>query len=100
MTDYIKRDDLLELYKTDDLPRPKSKYVTTGYVVSVENVRQNILAQPAADVVEVVRCKDCKHCSIDYYPDGNEPLYVCLLEDRGTDKDFYCANGERVSEDD
>ena len=50
---------------------------------------------PAADVVEVVRCKDCKYaymttdgeckyCDI-WFPDEKEYL----------DGDYYCASGER-----
>ena len=66
-----------------------SLWAHTTYPVEYERVSESV------DVVEVVRCGDCRHCSIDYYPDGNEPTYACLLEDMGTNKDFYCANGER-----
>ena len=42
----------------------------------------------AADVVEVVRCKDCKHCErgICYYP---KVRYV------SHDKNHFCSYGER-----
>ena len=51
--------------------------------------------QPAADVVEVVRCKDCKHahmtmdgyckyCDI-WFPDEKEYM----------PGDYYCASGEK-----
>ena len=51
--------------------------------------------QPAVDVVEVVRCKDCKyaHMTMDgeckycdiWFPDEKEYM----------DGDYYCASGER-----
>ena len=42
---------------------------------------------PAADVVEVVRCKDCKHYA--GQPDGCMLLRTCVHEN------FYCEYGER-----
>lgn len=84
----------------DHIERDKAIDAIVQAVADGRNNFYTILkAIPAADVVEVVRCGECRHCSIDYYSDGNEPTYVCLLEDMGTNKDFYCANGERVSED-
>ena len=47
---------------------------------------------PTVDAVEVVRCKDCKHCS-NNTPDG---LHWCDEHERGSlcDDDF-CSYGER-----
>ena len=52
---------------------------------------KDILAIPAADVVEVVRCKDCKHrgtndCALDTY------LYDVV-------EDGFCSYGERRDND-
>lgn len=48
------------------------------------------------DVVEVVRCKDCKHCKKDNHL---KELYCLKMSgDEHThwvDKDFYCGYGER-----
>lgn len=43
---------------------------------------------PAADVVAVVRCRECKH-----YNAGFE----CLIEGYGIERpaDYFCADGER-----
>ena len=41
---------------------------------------------PAADAVEVVRCKDCKHRYSDSW---------CEYVDDDDDDNFYCARGER-----
>lgn len=66
----------------------------------------NIMAIPAADVVEVVRCKDCKHRKA--YKHYCEKGYmnikaVCDLDSadpyelsrNAEDDDWFCADGER-----
>ena len=63
---------------------------------SALKIIQNI---PAADVVEVVRCKDCKYCKVEC---GN---YCCYVDDYlkmpiSHCGDFYCADGERREVDD
>lgn len=53
---------------------------------------------PAADVVEVVRCKDCK-----YWQDNNDgyPHQECRWGNYETpDPDDYCSYGERSKEND
>ena len=50
---------------------------------------------PSADVVEVVRCKNCG------YRDGIEDIcgnIYCRLHDGRFDKDGYCNYGERRAE--
>lgn len=50
---------------------------------------------PTADVVEVVRCKDCKHAT--FYSCKNDACYkriICEYEIRTDDEDFYCIYGE------
>ena len=49
---------------------------------------------PTADVVEVVRCKDCKHAEIqDYAPPSCR--YCCKYSALYHAKNFYCSMGER-----
>lgn len=43
---------------------------------------------PAADVEEVVRCKDCKYFR-------TKPNYCSVLASDKINKDFYCESGER-----
>ena len=50
------------------------------------------------DYVRVVRCKDCKYCSIDNYADGNVPIYECTFWDNGTSADGYCHEAQRKEE--
>lgn len=85
MTDkeYIERE---ELYK-----QVLSAYVTAerfGFELGKEVVLLAIKQQPAADVVEVVRCGECQH-----YNAGFE----CLIEGYGIERpnNYFCADGKR-----
>lgn len=50
---------------------------------------------PTADVVPVVRCKDCIH-----HKDAPRTLYVwCECVDGLLPKDWFCADGERETDD-
>ena len=45
----------------------------------------------SSDVVEVVRCKDCKH----YISDGGA-LMICEITEMNTNDCDYCSYGERA----
>lgn len=64
------------------------------------NAEQAIRLLPAADVVEVVRCGECKYCVERYDTDGNAPYWVCKEWDSGTDYDGYCHYGAKMEDDD
>jgi hypothetical protein len=51
---------------------------------------------PTADVVEVVRCKDCKHCTLTEDGEYNPEDIVCgyFMTDGMNSTDF-CSYGER-----
>ena len=89
---------------------PNGDYLT-GYVCALSATEGIIAGLPVADVVEVVRCKDCKHCTVtsdgmvcenalptkrmmDYYIYGSTILAKVEAND-------FCSRGERrtVSED-
>lgn len=57
---------------------------------------------PTADVVEVVRCKDCKHCwhlVPDYtYPDRTDDVWECVRTIDYVEPDHFCRRGERRTE--
>ena len=90
MSDYIKREDALRafngIYSTvdaDDILRHLHKSV---------DVIKNI---PSADVVEVVRCNDCKHIKEEHFnimPDG----FSCELSGLMVEPERYCSYGERA----
>ena len=58
-----------------------------------------IVYAPTADVVEVVRCKDCRWCEVTNW-DG-EILYGCDCCGGMNDiaPDYYCSYGERRTDD-
>lgn len=65
-------------------------------------VRRINLTQ-AADVVEVVRCKDCKHCDL-CYPVKNKGEeskegYYCDLHKCWVSPSGYCSYGKRRADD-
>lgn len=83
MSDYIKREDATEKIN-NALKR-----------VFVEDVGQEIIASiPSADVVEVVRCKDCKN-----WTEWENGAGSCQRSDSvmwiGTDFNDFCSFAER-----
>ena len=69
-----------------------------GYCVKTGCSKRIIINEkPCANknLVEVVRCKDCK-----YYPDGKQAtMWTPCREDIRLDGKWYCAYGERREED-
>ena len=52
-----------------------------------------VKAQPTADVVEVVRCKDCMHARKRNYAPAKCQWY-CSLSTNYHNGNFFCASGE------
>lgn len=86
MNDYISREAAKEYVKSQN-GRPFI-CITIG-----DAFRMMLDEVPAADVVEVVRCGECKH----RYVDGDNVRYnVCELNhNRVQSDDWFCADGER-----
>lgn len=51
-----------------------------------------IKAIPAADVVEVVRCGECKHLCV---RSGALGVYQCAIHGDYPSGEYFCADGER-----
>ena len=86
MTVYIKREDaidaVLDVY-----------YNTPDIDLSGERLEAAILNIPAADVVEVVRCKDCLYSTERY---GHmECIHGVSYRNTWNKPDFFCSYGER-----
>lgn len=88
MADYIKRAEALKDFESCNAENPNW---------TPQRVKTLLLRQPAADVAEVVRCKDCKH---KVRIDANG-IVICS-EEHGmycpTENDF-CSYGERRNDD-
>ena len=78
------------------------------FIIRREAIVADIKPVPAADVVEVVRCKDCKHRPYSTEPGKTYGLTIeaptgmcpCYNEDDGwyswiPDNEFFCFYGER-----
>ena len=82
MSDYIKRKDAVRAVV--DAKTGKDK--TIDGTRQVTDCLRRIKAIPSADVVEVVRCRDCK-----WWKPFNDKMGHCGCEMRH--KDFYCQRG-------
>ena len=85
--DYIRREDALFAL------RKAERGGSMTALTRLERAYAEIREMPAADVAEVVRCKDCKYGSYDSKPNG---AMVCLRTNDGfwrKETDF-CSYGE------
>lgn len=88
----------MEGYITKDRAMDLIIAASQGHPSRRANLLSKLEDEPAADVVEVVRCKDCVH----FYPFVNNPkfgecmVYVCDLEDPAImEETGFCSDGER-----
>lgn len=87
MAEYIERDKLP--VKQISIGGPMMpRFISVVYA-------DDIAAAPAADVVEVVRCKECRfyETNVEYYGGGTKD--VCRLLKRQMQEDDFCSYGER-----
>lgn len=82
MAEYIDRKKLM-----DDI----SKYSIENYAGLIRNV---VMKQPAADVVEVVRCKNCMYANITR-SHGLLCAGPCGMIGTFVSEDDYCSAGRR-----
>lgn len=88
MSRYIDADklkDTLFLQFADE----EENAIEKGAYWSSKVVREIIDEQPTADVVEVVRCKDCIHGTKDF------DKFLCEWNQEYHNGDWFCADGER-----
>lgn len=79
MSDYIKRDDAEQAI---------ARYLSPVFERAEQGARRVLQNIPSADVVEVVRCKDCKWAGRDEHCPAIEMYMVC-------GGNGYCSYGER-----
>ena len=85
MSDYIKREDAINKFI-----KMSAGNVLDDHVLALNEI-------PPADVVEVVRCKDCKNRVDSQLTDCKEPNFCMRLACYANDNDF-CSYGERKDE--
>ena len=89
MAEYIEREAALKkLLQCADVYNPECSDITVAHAM------RKIRAIPAADVVPVVRCRECVHSALDYieerYCKGVAHTSCCHVPD-----DWFCADGKR-----
>ena len=99
MSKYIDADTLLKsaVSKFKCVPSVGVIYFGNGEeIFDGEDLQDFIRAMPTADVVEVVRCKDCKYFTKERIADTIE----CICKNGGgminISPDSFCSYGERI----
>ena len=86
MAEYIEREKTIKTLCNMCAVTPTEEHMVERCVEAIDYI-------PAADVVEVVRCKDCMHCVVREYDIIDE--LECEFYDVFTDPFDYCSKGER-----
>ena len=93
MSRYIDADKFIEWIDVGHLRSPSEICYCEG------DVKTMIDMQPTADVVEVVRCGQCKYCALtdegEYNPND---IVCCYFMTDGMEENDYCSRGERREE--
>lgn len=99
--EYIERGALLQDIEENVLFTVRGDVETpTPEMRGARKVKERIEEAPTADVVEVVRCRDCKkryvpaYCAL-WYGQINDEHGCRDIFLRAHNDDFYCAYGER-----
>lgn len=84
MAEYIERTAVFEQFDNADADVCETDdFGGVDYGFGMKNIKELINSIPAADVVEVVRCKDCRKFK----------TYACRMVASGYDD--FCSYGER-----
>lgn len=90
MPEYIEREALLEdIGETVVFTVRNTVKLPTSEMKGANKIIDRIWSAPTADVVEVVRCKDCENCNKNSF---------CSIIDKYVTANGYCSNGERKGE--
>lgn len=93
--EYIEREEVIKILEHYDLSSGSTLGCHSG---AIECAIFAIKMLPAADVVPVVRCKDCRHCETDYVHEGE---YTCFYTGAmGLTLDDFCSKAEGKDEHD
>ena len=93
MADYIKRTDAVKIAEKYGLANGSVLGRHTGLA---DCIARDISELPAADVAEVVRCKDCKNL-VNTTINANCFL-ICDISDMEIAPEDFCSHGERREE--
>lgn len=91
MADYIRRDDALFAL------RKAERGGSMTALTRLERAYAEIREMPAADVAEVVRCKDCEYVrpTINVHTGEQAGIWCALHDILNVGPDDYCSRGEK-----
>ena len=93
--EYIEREAMIQRLKNT----PLFSNFNTGGIFLRDGVIDLVEKQPAADVVEVVRCKDCRFKTLTQDGEYNPEDIVCeFFMTDGMQENDFCSYGERKEE--
>ena len=100
MAEYINREELLK--DIEDSVRFSTRNGVSAELRGAHKIVDRIRSAPACDVVEIVRCKDCKYFDIE----EDDALGTCMGKficvslggEIYPEPNHYCSYGERRSE--
>lgn len=85
MPEYINRDEMLRQIER------REQYMVGDKTISVDVLKNFVKNRPAADVEQIVRCKDCRYRGMIYCPAVHETMGNGLVD--YTPDDGYCWRG-------
>lgn len=91
MADYIKREDAIKAVANNYWHGTECECYAFAHK-ALDGIQ-------SADVVPVVRCKDCKHCEYASNRIPTEQAWVCYKLGIDVVQDWFCADGERKGDD-
>jgi hypothetical protein len=91
MADFIRRDDVLFAL------RKAERGGSMTALTRLERAYAEIREMPAADVAEVVRCKDCEYVrpTINVHTGEQAGIWCALHDILNVSPDDYCSRGEK-----
>lgn len=94
MGEYIKRADAIQAVKDCSYSLDEDELIEVNGFSAIDSINN----LPTADVVEVIRCKDCEYWT-GKNPDSNKGVGYCKCNDEYFNDDDYCSYGERKTND-
>ncbi len=94
MAEYIEREEAIRMTLKACL-KVVGHAIPQDDAMDVVDMMESI---PTADVVPVVRCKDCRHFKTDSYYCQKTKQGYCELDNNVKQKQGYCSYGERRCE--
>ena len=97
MAEYIKRETVIKVLKDNVTEMECHIYFGSNLGIPNDEIEDIVNEIPTADVVEVVRCKDCKYFQTAKV--NNKGFLICPASGMEITETDYCSYGERKMED-